>query len=111
MGEFPEGGGGSQQEQVERRSCRGQSLPGGPVQDLRNLACSWVSLGPHTALRLFFFFEMYCQYFTLLQVAAYLCSVSMCVGIGKYHWKLFFFTDKLLTPLKTYGTQLSDQWQ
>lgn len=63
MGEFPEGGGGSQQEQVERRSCRGQSLPGGPVQDLRNLACSWVSLGPHTALRLFFFFEMYCQYF------------------------------------------------
>ena len=36
----------------------------------------------------------------LLTSGSLLCSVCMCVGIGKYHWKLFFFTDKLLTPLK-----------
>lgn len=33
-----------------------------PVQNLGYLACSCVSLGPQTALRLFFFL-MYCQYF------------------------------------------------
>lgn len=54
MGDVPQGGGRIQREPVERRSCRGQSLPLGPVQDLGYLACSCVSLGPHTALRLFF---------------------------------------------------------
>ena len=58
MGEFPEGGGGSQQEQVERRSCRGQSLPAGACARPRELGLQLgFTWSPHSSSFVFFFLK------------------------------------------------------